>query len=431
MMNTLETAKFAVERLVKNGAGKSQCIITNSEKHELNVAAGNISLFRTTFDTSINLLGLVDSKKGTISINKTDIDSIEKGVKEVIEFAHSSKNDPANDIAGYQPPKSFSDGPSQADIETMYVRLKEFLAYSTETYPNTILEEINFDFTKTESGLVNSNGVEFYSNTGTYNFGIMFTSKEGNKTSSFNSAGLKFNDLNSPIKDIGGIDRLLKQSAQQLNVGVIPDKFEGPIIITPECLDDFIGYFTRYISNYCMITGNSAYKDKLNQKIAGSKLTLHSKPAGSELASSYYFTDDGYEAKNTPIVENGILKSFLLNLYAANKTGQPRADNMGYCYVIEAGDSSLDEMIRSTPKGILLCRFSGGNPGENGDFSGVAKNSYYIENGKIQYPVTETMISGNIVQMLYNIEQISKERNNDGYNWFPWIKFSGITVSGK
>lgn len=430
-MNTLETAKFAVDCLVKNGANKAQCKITNSEKHELNVAAGNISLFRTTFDTSASLLGLVDSKKGTISINKTDTGSIEKGIKEVIEFARSSKSDPANDISCCQPFQDFSDGPLQADIETMYARLKEFLAYSKETYPNTIFEEINFDFTKTESVFINSNGVEFCANTGTYNFGVMFTSKEGNKTSSFNSAGLKFIDLNSPIKDIGGLDRLLSQSAQQLNVEVIPDKFKGPIIITPECLDDFIGYFTRYISNYCMITGNSVYKDKLNQKIAGGMLTLHSKPIGPELASSYYFTDDGYEAKNTTIIENGILKSFLLNLYAANKTGQPRADNMGGCYIIEAGGSSLDEMIRSTPKGILLCRFSGGSPGENGDFSGVAKNSYYIENGKIQFPVTETMISGNIVQMLDNIEQISKERNNDGYNWFPWIKFNGITVSGK
>lgn len=430
-MNTLETAKYIVDRLVKTGADKSQCKITRSEKHELNVAVGDISLLRTTFDTSADLLGVMDGKKGTVSMNKTDTASIEKGIKEVIELAGSLKADPANDIAGYQPPQSFSNGPLQGDLDTMYIRLKEFLAYSKETYANTILEEISFDFTRTESLLVNSNGVEFRSDSGSYNFSLVFTTKDGDKTSSMNYTGCKFKDLNSPIKDLGGIDRLLKQSSQQLNVDMIPEKFEGSIIVTPECLGDFIGYFTRYISNYCMITGNSVYKDKLNRKIAASQLTLHSKPVSPELASSYYFTDDGFQAQNSTIIANGILKSFLLNLYAANKTGQPRADNMGGCYVIEAGDRSLDEIIQTTPKGILLCRFSGGNPADNGDFSGVAKNSYYIENGKIQFPVKETMISGNIVAMLNNIEQISGERINDGYNCLPWIKFNGITISGK
>jgi PmbA protein len=431
MMNTQETANFAVECLVKNGADKAQCRMVNSERHELNVTAGDMSLFRTTFDTSIDLLGLVDNKKGTVMMNKIDTDSIGQGVQKVLEYARSSKSDPANDIAGYQPPKSFSDGPLQADLDTMYTRLKEFLTYSKGTYPNTIIEDINFDFTRTESIFVNSNGVEFHAETGSYHFNVMFTSKEGSKTSSANYTGLQFNDLSIPIKDIGGLDRLLNQSAQQLDVENIPEKFDGSIIVTPECLGDFIDYFTRYISSYSMITGTSIYKDKLNQKIATNNLTLHSKPTGTELASSYYFTDDGFEVKNSTLIENGILKSFLINLYAANKTGYPRSDNMGWCYVIEAGDSTLDEMIRSTKKGILLCRFSAGNPGENGDFSGVAKNSYYIENGKIQYPVTETMISGNIVQMLNNIEQISSERNNDGYNCFPWIKFGYVTVSGK
>jgi len=91
-------------------------------------------------------------------------------------------------------------------------------------------------------------------------------------------------------------------------------------------------------------------------------------------------------------------------------------------------------MIKSSnlpKKGILLCRFSGGRPSDNGDFSGVAKNSYYIENGEIRYPISETMVNGNIVEMMNNIKQISSERVNSGYHIYPWIKFDGLTVSGK
>jgi PmbA protein len=88
-------------------------------------------------------------------------------------------------------------------------------------------------------------------------------------------------------------------------------------------------------------------------------------------------------------------------------------------------------MIKSTKQGLLLCRFSGGSPSDNGDFSGVAKNSYYIEDGEIKFPISETMVTGNLVEMMMNIKEISKERVNPGYHLYPWIKFDGLTVSGK
>ena len=82
-------------------------------------------------------------------------------------------------------------------------------------------------------------------------------------------------------------------------------------------------------------------------------------------------------------------------------------------------------------EGLLVARFSGGRPNENGDFSGIAKNSYYIENGKILYPVSETMISGNIPQMFLNITGISRERTDFGAQVLPWIAFKDISISGK
>ena len=47
-----------------------------------------------------------------------------------------------------------------------------------------------------------------------------------------------------------------------------------------------------------------------------------------------------------------------------------------------------------------FAQFSGARPAENGDFSGVAKNSYYIEKGKVQFPVSETMVSGNLAELV-------------------------------
>ena len=82
-------------------------------------------------------------------------------------------------------------------------------------------------------------------------------------------------------------------------------------------------------------------------------------------------------------------------------------------------------------KGVLLSRFSGGMPSSNGDFSRVAKNSYYIEEGEIRHPLSETMIAGNLVDLLMQLQDISTERINFGSSIIPWLRFSGVTVSGK
>ena len=65
------------------------------------------------------------------------------------------------------------------------------------------------------------------------------------------------------------------------------------------------------------------------------------------------------------------------------------------------------------------------------EISPVWQNSYYIENGRIQYPVSETMISGNLIEMMHNIIDISQERVNYGSGIYPWIGFSGVTISGR
>ena len=112
-----------------------------------------------------------------------------------------------------------------------------------------------------------------------------------------------------------------------------------------------------------------------------------------------------------------------------NKLNQKRSVNDGGALIVDPGDKTHKEIIKNIEKGILLSRFSGGYPSSNGDFSGVAKNSYYIENGQIKHPVIETMISGNIAQMFMNIRDVSKENINFGDSILPWVSFDGVTIS--
>ena len=80
---------------------------------------------------------------------------------------------------------------------------------------------------------------------------------------------------------------------------------------------------------------------------------------------------------------------------------------------------------------MIVGGFSGGHPGASGEFSGVAKNSFYIEDGKVKGAVMETMINGNLADVFNNILAISREVTEDGYASMPYMAVSGITISGK
>ncbi len=430
-MKKRDITEYSVEAMRKAGLQRSECLLRDTRKDELNVDSGEMSLLRTTDNTSLILTGILDDKKGTISINKIDRLSIDEAVTTVLDLAKSSEADSANDIPPSQPAAEFERGPVAVDLDLMYSRMKDFIKYSGERYPSLILEQAILDFTNTHKYYRNSNGVDLQSRCSSYNFSPMFTSKEGTDTSSFNYVAISTAELDRNLHECGTVDLLMRQSTEQVRSREFQGKFNGDIIITPDCLGSILQMIVSYLSDYPMIKGTSIFQDSLGMQIADPQLTLHSRPLSDELAEGYFITYDGFKAENSTIISEGILKSFLLSLYGANKTEKTRAVNSGGAYVVDPGEYTFDEMTRSVERGILLCRFAGGMPSESGDFSAVAKNSYYIENGEVAYPVKEIMISGNLLNLLKNIKRISSERVNFGDAVLPWIQVENMTIFGK
>ena len=428
-MNLKETLSYALDSLLNLGMDDAEGMINESEKKELNIESGKISLLRTTFSNSLRLEAIKDKKQSTISINKLDKDSIDIALKKLVLNVESSQTDDSNDISEKQNPEIFKKGTLSPDLNLMYNRVEDFNAFVKDKYKKVLLEAVTLDHNSSKSHILNTNGVDFEVNKGMYGFSSMFTSKDGIDTSSFNYTGVEKLDLNQSLDKYGHISELLRQSEEQVKSSPINSKFVGEIIVTPHCLSEFISFIDYSISDNALISGTSIYKDKVDEKIASETFTLSSNPVHEKIDSGYHITSDTYKSKNQSIIENGVLQTHLLSLYGANKTGGNRVPNQGGNYMVSGSTSSLDDMIKNIKKGVLLCRFSGGSPSDSGDFSGVAKNSYYIENGQIKFPIIETMISGNIAQMFLNIKNISHETVDFGDSILPWISFDGITVS--
>jgi PmbA protein len=432
IIDGMGVAREALAALKAAGADKASASFSRGEQNELNVDAGRMSLYRSTVNVSLSLGALVGTRKGSVSLNKYDGEAIRQAAEEAVSMARSSESDPANDISPARPLETFERGPAEPDNEAMYRRLKEFVDYAAERYPDTKLEQCILDFGRGESCYANSNGAEFRDRSGAYSFSAMFTTKRGEKASSFNYSGASHRGLEQPLKDWGSIDLLMRQSTEQLETDSVEGSFTGDLIITPDCFGDFISYMDgTYIGDYAIITGASPWKDRLGQEVVSPLLSLRSEPNGPEIEIGYSYTGDGFRAQNCPIIEKGVLKNYSIGFYASNKTGKARCPSGGGAPVVDAGDTPFEDMVRSVKKGILLARFSGGSPSDNGDFSGVAKNSYLIENGRIVRPVGETMVAGNVAEILKNVRAVSRERVDYGSALFPWVLTGGVHISGK
>lgn len=428
-MNLKDTLSYALDKLLGMGMDHVEGGVNEHEKRELNIESGKMSLLRTTFSNSLSLEAIKDFKQSSISINKIDKISIDNAILSLVDSVKSSQPDEANDISKNQSKEVFLKGELAPDLNLMYDRLENFNNYVKNDYKKIIMEAVTLDHNSSKTFIANTNGVDFEINRGLYGFSTMFTAKDGPNTSSFNYTGVNRLKLNNDFKNQGYISELLKQSEEQVKSFPIDNKFIGQVIITPHCLTDFISFIDSSISDSSLISGTSIYKNKIGDKITSDIFSLSSNPVDDRIDSGYFITGDSYKAKNIDIVKNGILNTHLLSLYGSKKTGGKRVSNQGGCYVVDPGSESLKDMIENIDKGILLCRFSGGSPSDNGDFSGVAKNSYYIEKGKIKYPIIETMISGNISQMFMNVNSISKESIDFGDSILPWVSFGGVTIS--
>lgn len=422
---------WGLDALLKAGADKAQCHLTRTEKHELNVMWGEISLLRTTFETQLKLIAIKDGRKGSTTINKTDPESVQKAASEVLMIASASVPDEANDIPESQPCGKFAAGSESPDRDAMYHRLKEFLETVKARYPQIMLVETFLDFTREDTYVVNSNGVDLAASKGVYHCTPVFAAREDGRVSSFNGTSVAVRGLGRPLIDCGSTERLMQETIQQTRTLPVSGKFTGDVIIAPDCLGDMLAFLIDSIRDRALISGTSVYRNSLNEPVSSSSFSLHSRPVSGEICDGYFITSDGYPAQDSTIVERGVLRTFLLSLYGARKTGRKRAVNDGNAYVVDPGDTALDDVVKSVDRGLLLVRFSGGYPSENGDFSGVAKNSYLIEGGQVRYPITETMISGNLADCLKNIRSVSRERVDYGTAVFPWVAVSGVTVSGR
>ena len=431
-MTIRETADLMDRILREQPFEKTTYTISRSEKQELNLENGDFKLLRTVFGGSASLKVFLGARMGSASGNDLTEAGLRKLAAEARAAAESAAEDPCHDIAPNQGKDVFRQGTTEPDMDRFIERIKEFLETAAREYPKVRIMAGIGSYDRWNWISRNSNGTEFEALAGQYHFMAEICASDGEKTTGLDYTGISMKTLDTPFMDMGDFRKKLEDIQNSIHPIPLEGKFEGTVILTPGAAADFIDMLlSNYIGEGVIIDGTSQWLDKVGEQVADEKLTIALKPYDERIVMGERATASGFRSEEVTLIEKGVLKTHRLSLYGSNKTGRPLVKNTGSDLVIEAGDRTLEELIASVDRGLVMGGFSGGQPGTNGEFSGVAKNSFLIENGKIKGAVTETMVNGNLGDAFRNIRGISREVLCNGGFVVPYIAVDGIVVSGK
>jgi PmbA protein len=321
-----------------------------------------------------------------------------------------------------------SSGHETPDQDAMVDAVLRHIARTKEAYPKLRTDSSMYVFLNTWTSYANSNDRVQQARQGRYRIGQLVSGKDGDKATSFNFVEQTSLTPFGELSDLPLVQRMCDTTMSSFGARPIPATFVGDLILTPEGLDTLVENVVGALSGIALMRKTTPFVDKLGQQIASPLFSLQHRP--SELAGAPAFDGEGFLNRDLDIIKDGTLENFVVGWYFSRKLDRPMTTGVTNL-AVAAGDTSLDDIIANTERGIVLGYYSGGMPNQKLDFSGVAKNSFYVEDGKIVHPITETMIAGNFVSVLESIKAVSRETLDFGPARYPWVATTGVTISTK
>jgi len=248
--------------------------------------------------------------------------------------------------------------------------------------------------------------------------------------------------------DLIGIDDLAGRVIWQLEMAkkkaAVSTKLL-PIIFTPNGVASaLLSPLVLAFNGKSVLEGASALKDKLGEQIFDKKLSLWDDATIAYGVGSYPFDDEGVSSQRLPLVTNGVVANFLYDLQTAALAGTqstgngqraggfPRPDISSL--ILSGGEVSFQAMVEDMKEGLIVEQVMGAEQGNilGGDFGGNVLLGYKVENGEIVGRVKDTMIAGNVYQVLKELLGIGQEaRWVGGILQTPPLYCSHVSVATK
>ncbi len=216
-----------------------------------------------------------------------------------------------------------------------------------------------------------------------------------------------------------------------------------PVIFKPNGVASaLISPLIMALNGKTVYMGASPLKDKLGEKLFDSRLTVWDDALSPFQVASSPCDDEGIPGQRMPLIEQGTVSNFFYDLQTAGLANAKSTGNGSRAgglpspsinsLIIDEGSVSFADMVAGLKQGLVVEQLMGATQGNilNGDFSGNVLLGFKIDNGKITGRVKDTMVSGNIYQLLKQVEVIGSDtRWVEGFLKTPSICCTNVSVA--
>lgn len=184
-----------------------------------------------------------------------------------------------------------------------------------------------------------------------------------------------------------------------------------PVLYAAEIAPGLLGSFIGAVSGGVLYRKSSFLLNSLDQQIFPEFIRIHEQPHLPGALGSAAYDGEGVATRTRDIVSGGIVRGYVLNTYSARKLGMKSTGNAGGVHnlIIDPGALDFNALLQLMDTGLLVTELMG--QGVNlvtGDYSRGAAG-FWVEGGKIQYPVEEITIAGNLKDMYKHIVAVGND----------------------
>jgi PmbA protein len=298
-------------------------------------------------------------------------------------------------------------------------------------------------FTRTEgaAALVTSGGFSG-AYQGTYASTVVrpvIDDEDGKKRSGFYWDAKRFLTELQSAEDVG--KEAARRTLRKLGARKVETQ-QCPVVFDPDAARAMLGLLASCVNGGAIWRRSSYLVDRIDSQVASELVTVIDDPLLPKAPGSRPFDGEGLPSRRNTVVEEGVLKTYLLDSYSARKLGAKSTGNASRSssggvgasttnFVLQPGSMSQDELIRSTPKGLYVTEMMGfGFNGVTGDFSRGA-SGFWIEDGELTFPVSEVTISLNLDDLLKSIDAVADDLDLRTSTASPTFRVRSMTLAGR
>lgn len=208
---------------------------------------------------------------------------------------------------------------------------------------------------------------------------------------------------------------------------------QTPVIYEAQAAGSLLSHLISAISGGALYRKSSFLLDYKGEKIFPDHINISEQPYRPKGLGSAAFDNEGVATRERSIINGGVLMDYVLGSYSARKLGVQTTGNAGGVHnlVIEHGDKDLPALMKQMGTGLLVTELIGfGVNNVTGDYSRGAAG-YWVENGEIQYPVSEITVAGNLLDIFQSFVEVGNDLDKRGNTITGSILVEQMTVAGE